>query len=115
MAKVRVVLNSAGVRALLKSKELAAECERQARKKKSELGRGYNIESFTAPTRVVYRVYTDDPQAIADNLQNNTMLKTMGNSARTGKPADQRGGSAGTARRGWRRHPRQRGRRQVIT
>lgn len=85
MAKVRVVLNSAGVRALLKSKELAAECERQARKKKSELGRGYNIESFTAPTRVVYRVYIDDPQAIADNLQNNTMLKTMGNSARTGK------------------------------
>lgn len=85
MAKVRVVLNSAGVRALMKSKEIAAECARHAQKKKSGLGNSYNIESFTAPTRVVYRVYTDDPQAIADNLQNNTMLKVMGSNTRTEK------------------------------
>lgn len=85
-SKLKVVLNSAGVRALLRSSEIAAVCEHRAKAEAAKLGSAYDIESFVAPTRSVFRVYTDDPSAIDDNLKHNTMLKSLGGqSNRTGR------------------------------
>ena len=75
MSKLRVELNSAGVRELLRSPELRAIVEKQARAARQRAGDGY--EGYTAQTRVVALVGTATGAAEADNLKNNTLLKAL--------------------------------------
>ena len=56
MSKLRVELNSAGVRELLRSPELRALVEKHARAARQRAGDGYEV--YTAQTRVVALVGT---------------------------------------------------------
>ena len=75
MSKLRVELNSAGVRELLRSPELRALVEKHARAARQRAGDGYEV--YTVQTRVVALVGTATGAAEADNLKNNTLLKAL--------------------------------------
>lgn len=77
MAKVRVELNSEGVRELLQSPEIAAICQGQARAIAGRAGDGYSVTVYTGATRVNASVMTETPEAMRDNLKNNTLLKAV--------------------------------------
>lgn len=86
MAKVIIKLNRAGVRALLKSQDIAAACEKVAKAEAAKLGDSYKTNVYQGGNRVNVSIYTEDPAAIADNLKNNALLKSMGaKQPRTGK------------------------------
>lgn len=76
--KVEIVLNSAGVRELLQSGEIAAACESAARTYLQKLPSGYKLSTYTGRTRVNVSVYTDTDDAAEDNVKNNTMLRALG-------------------------------------
>ena len=80
MSKVRFKLNSAGVRDLLKSEGMANECLAHAQatfQAASASADGYALEARRYPERSGYAVYASDYPAIADNLKNNTLLKSL--------------------------------------
>lgn len=77
MAKVRVELNSEGVRALLKSAEMAQICAEHARDIASRAGDGYSVSTYTGRTRVNASVATATEEARRDNLKRNTLLKAV--------------------------------------
>lgn len=81
MAKqVTVKLNSAGVRALLQSQEVAAVCENVAADVMAKLPDtgGYEVSTYTGETRVNVRIAAVSQEARKDNLKNNTLLKALG-------------------------------------
>ena len=75
MGKLKVVLNSAGVRGLLRSAEMKAVVEARAAEIKSRAGDGYEV--YIAQTRAVAIVGAATNAAENDNLKNNTMLKAL--------------------------------------
>ena len=87
MSKMRFELNRAGVRELMKSPEMMAVLREYAESKRSLLGDAFKVSCYVGTNRANASVYTTDTEAMQDNLQNNTMLKAMGEStaARTGK------------------------------
>lgn len=78
MAKVKIDLNSPGVRALLRSPEMQAVLKDRADTVKDRCGNGY--ESYVASTRAVAVVETSTPQAYDDNSAHNTLLKAVSGS-----------------------------------
>lgn len=52
MAKVTIELDSAGIRELLKSQEIASVCESEARKMTQAAGVPYKADVYTGRTRV---------------------------------------------------------------
>lgn len=78
MAKVKIELNSPGVRALLRSPEMQAVLKDRADTVKDRCGGGY--ESYVAPTRAVAVVETVSKKAYDDNSANNTLLKAVSSS-----------------------------------
>lgn len=77
MAKTKIVLNSAGIRELLKSQEMLQICEEHASAIQDRCGDGYECDSFVGKTRVNAMVFADTYQAMADNAKNNTILKAL--------------------------------------
>ena len=77
MGKVQVELNSEGVRELLRSPEMAAICQAQARAIAGRAGNGYSVSTYTGTTRVNASVMAETQEAIRDNLKNNTLLKAV--------------------------------------
>ena len=77
MGNVRVELNSEGVRALLKSPEMAAICKEQAEAIAGRAGSGYHVTTYTGATRVNASVITETAEAARDNMKNNTLLKAV--------------------------------------
>ncbi len=77
MSNVRIALNGAGVRALLKSDAIADAVSEQARKIAERCGEGYAYDVYQTPGRVIASAYTEDFRAMRDNLKNNTLLKAM--------------------------------------
>lgn len=75
MAKVKIDLNSPGVRALLRSPEMQAVLKDRADTVKDRCGDGY--EAYVAPTRAVAVVETTSAAAYNDNSANNTLLKAV--------------------------------------
>lgn len=73
----KIVLNHAGIQALLKSDEVQAFILEQASGIGSRCGAGYETDVYMAPSRVISSVYTTDKKAIQDNLENNTLLKAV--------------------------------------
>lgn len=73
MSKVRIELNSPGIRALLRSPEMQAVLKDRADTVKDRCGDGY--EAYVAATRAVAVVETATPQAVDDNSAHNTLLK----------------------------------------
>lgn len=81
MANYRVLhveLNSAGVRELLQSAEMAAICREHADKIAARAGSGYEVTTYTGRTRVNASVHVATQEAYKDNLKNNTLLKAVG-------------------------------------
>lgn len=78
MSDVKIELNSAGIRELLKSAEIASVCEEEAHKVASRCGAGYKVDTYTGKTRVNAMVSADTKEAYRDNLKNNTLLKALG-------------------------------------
>lgn len=77
MSDVRIELNSAGVRELLKSSEMMAVCEEYANKALGRLGKGYTVTTMTGKNRVNASVYADSYEAKKENTENNTILKAL--------------------------------------
>lgn len=77
-SKVHVELNRAEVGKLLKSAEIMSFCQSVAEQKAAQMGSSYKTSAYVGPKRVNVSVYTEDPAAIRDNLENNTMLKGLG-------------------------------------
>lgn len=77
MSKVRIKLNSAGIRELLKSGEMRVICEEYANKAVDRLGEGYVASSRTMETRVIASVYAESDEAKKENSENNTILKAL--------------------------------------
>lgn len=78
MAKVRIELNSEGVRNLLKSAEIAEICRTHAQEIAGRAGSGYEVTTYTGKTRVNASVHAATDEAYRDNLKNNTLLKAVG-------------------------------------
>lgn len=70
MGKTKIVLNGAGVRALMQSPEMQAILEERASKIASDAG----TEAYVAKTRAVVKVCGDDG--------NNSLLKAVGRHGR---------------------------------
>lgn len=77
MSKVRIELNSAGVREMLKSDGMKAICMQQASAIRSRCGDGYEVDSYNGKNRVNAMVFASSPKAKKENLKNNTILKAM--------------------------------------
>lgn len=80
MSKVKFKLNGAGVKELLKSEGVVGECLKHAQatyEAASGSANGYVLEERNYPERKGYAVYAADYPAIADNLKNNTLLKSL--------------------------------------
>ncbi len=77
MAKVRVELNSEGVRELLRSDEMKTVCEDYANSALSRLGQGYEVSSMTGKNRVNASVKAVSRKAKKENRENNTILKAL--------------------------------------
>lgn len=73
--KIKIKLNSAGVRAVLKS--CGPECMGYASRIASSCGDGYKAESRSYPERTGAAVFPDTPEAYRDNLKNNTLLRNL--------------------------------------
>ena len=80
MSKVKFKLDGKGVRELLRSDDIARECLAHAQatyQAASASADGYTLEARNYPERSGYAVYASDYPAIADNLNNNTLLKSL--------------------------------------
>lgn len=77
MSNVKVVLNSSGVRELMKSPEMAQVCKEYADSAVARLGKGYSSMVYTGKTRVNASVHADTYKARKDNLDNNSIMKAV--------------------------------------
>lgn len=77
MSKVEIVLNSEGVRALLRSDEMKIECEKRANEAAGRLGEGYEVTTHTGKNRVNASIIAESYEAKKDNMENNTILKAL--------------------------------------
>lgn len=78
--KVEIVLNRAGVRELLRSKEIGDACMQAAVAYQSRLPAvGYGVTGgvYTGQNRVNVSVGALTEEAVKDNLANNTLLKSL--------------------------------------
>ena len=75
---VRIELNDAGIKELLKSAEIMAACREQADQIAARAGEGYEVSTYTGKTRVNASVHAVTDKAYRDNLKNNTLLKAVG-------------------------------------
>lgn len=80
MSNVTIKLNSDGVKELLKSAEIMAECRSHAAEMAVQLGTDdYEVSEYVGANRVNVSVRATTQKALQDNLDNNTMLKAVGN------------------------------------
>ena len=66
MSKVRIELNSAGIREMLRSAEVAGRA-----------GDGYASDTYLTGGRAVASAFAESSEAIRDNLDNNTLLRIL--------------------------------------
>ena len=79
MAKVvKIKLNSAGVRRLLKSKAMQALLAEHAGEIAARCGAGYETDAAVMGTRAIATVYPQTAEARRDNYRNNTIEKALG-------------------------------------
>lgn len=78
MPKTKIVLNSAGVRALLQSQEMQTMLSERAQEIAARAGSGYETDVFVGRNRANASVFASDPEAVKDNMKNNTLLKALG-------------------------------------
>jgi hypothetical protein len=77
MSKLKVVLNSKGIREMLRSQEMQSICEEYASNALTRLGDGYAMDSYRGSGRVNAMVYADSYAAKKENIRKNTILKAV--------------------------------------
>ena len=77
MSKVVFDINKAGVRQLLKSDGAKTVCKEYASRIAARAGEGYVMEDRNYPERAGAAVRVDSHEAYRDNLENNTLLKSL--------------------------------------
>lgn len=77
MTKVRVELNRAGVRELLRSPEMKAVVTKYADAVLKRCGSGYERDAYTGKNRVNSMVRAKSKKAKRENAENNTLLKAL--------------------------------------
>lgn len=77
MSDLTIELDYQGVGELLKSEEMSNVISELAEGIKDRCGEGYECDVQVFQTRVVGSVYTDTSSAIKDNLNNNTILRSL--------------------------------------
>lgn len=75
--KVKIELNSGGIRSLLRSSEMMSCVVGIAEEMAQRAGNGYEVSKYVGAGRVNASVRTDTTDAYQDNLDNNTLLKAM--------------------------------------
>ena len=78
MSNIKFKLNSAGVRELLRSEEIAGICMEHARRVQASAGPDYEAEERHYPERTGAAVRPANAAGHFDNLRNNTLLKALG-------------------------------------
>ena len=78
MDNVKFELNRAGVRELMKSDAMMSICISKAQAMQNVLGPGYTITTNPGKNRVNAEIATNTPEARAENLKSNTILKALG-------------------------------------
>lgn len=81
MKKTEIKLDSEGVRELLRSEELEAECRKNAEKVRSKIENRrdeYDIDSMVGKNRVNARIFTATTEAYYSNKKHNSLLKASG-------------------------------------
>lgn len=77
MSKTKFVLNRAGVRQLMQSKEMQSILEDKASQAVQRLGAGYKSDKYVGKNRANAMVYADSFLAKLDNAKNNSILKAV--------------------------------------
>lgn len=77
MGNVKIKLNDAGVKELLRSAEMQQVCRECAERVLARAGDGYVIEPRNYPERSGYAVKAETRQAYKDNYQNNTLIRAL--------------------------------------
>lgn len=75
---INVELNHEAVGELLKSSEMQELVKSYADEIAKRAGEGYTSDTYNAGSRVIASAYTETEEAMEDNLENNTLLKAMG-------------------------------------
>lgn len=77
MANTKFVLDRAGVRELMLSKEMEAGLENLGAKALARLGDGYSTNTYKGKNRINVEVTADTWQARRENMEANTILKAV--------------------------------------
>ena len=80
MGNVRVELNEAGIRELLKSEAISEACREQAERVKRSVGAGFEVQERKYPERRGYAVSAESRDASRKAYQDNVLLKAIGRS-----------------------------------
>ena len=75
---IKVELNHEAVGEMLKSSEMQELIKSYADEIAKRAGEGYTSDTYNAGSRVIASAYTETEEAMKDNLENNTLLKAMG-------------------------------------
>ena len=77
MDKVKIELNSSGIRQLLKSEEMGQMLKQQAEQVRARCGSGYSTDLYQASSRVIAGVFAETAEAAKQNSRENTLLKAL--------------------------------------
>ncbi len=75
---IKVELNHEAVGEMLKSSKMQELVKSYADEIAKRAGEGYASDTYNAGSRVIASAYTETEEAMEDNLENNTLLKAMG-------------------------------------
>lgn len=78
MAKVKIELNSSGIRQLLRSEEMGQMLKQQAEQVRARCGSGYSTDLYQASSRVIAGLFAETAEAAKQNSRENTLLKALG-------------------------------------
>ena len=78
MDKVKIKLNSSGIRQLLKSEEMGQMLKQQAEQVRARCGSGYSTDLYQASSRVIAGIFAETAEAAKQNSRENTLLKALG-------------------------------------
>lgn len=78
MAKVRIKLNSKGIRSLLSGSEVRGMVKTEAERIAAAAGDGYEVDVRKVGDRLRGEAFTATKEAMQDNMENNTLLKATG-------------------------------------
>ena len=77
MSKVRIKLNSSGIRELLHSPEITSTLVEIGQGVAGRAGANFGVKSFSMPTRSVVRVSAINKKGVKENLDSNVLLKSL--------------------------------------